>query len=150
MAKTFIEEFAIQRVAPDGTAATTFNLSAGTTDVNSSAVDLLNGSGVAFTIYLGTLTSSATLGVKLQTSADGSTGWTDVAGTAYTSTADTDDHKLIVLNLEKPLESQRFVRVAFDRGGANAVIDALTATMRRRVTSNVQHATVEAAIAVSN
>ncbi len=148
MTNSIVKNVKKSRVAPNAGAATTFTLSAGTTDVESTPVDGLGFSGVAYTILLGALTASATLGLKIQGSADGSTGWTDITGAAYTSTVDTDDDKLVVLEVVNP--KYRYTRVAFDRGGANAVIDGLICELFAGKDNPVtQPATVEAAVSVS-
>lgn len=129
----------INRVAPNNAATTTYTLAAGTTDVQSSAVAMGNFVSVAFIIVLGAIVSTGTLGVKLQGSANGTDGWTDISGTEYTATTDSDDDKLILIEESAVLSTYRHVRVAFDRGTANTTIDALIAILSNGSNAPVSH-----------
>lgn len=149
MMRNITKNLKINRVAPNDGATTTYTLAAGTTDVNSVAVDTLGFATCAMMVVFGALTASMTCGLKLQGSADGSTGWTDITGASYTGTADTDDDKIVVLEAGKP--AYRYIRVAFDRGTANAVIDGLFSLLGEPSIAPVTQGTmVETTVLVSN
>lgn len=125
-----------KRLVPDATAATTWTLAAGTTDVNSPGVDMLGYVGIRFIMGLGTITSGAVTSIKLQQSDDDGAAddYTDLTGTGITI-ADTDDNKLIITEIWKPLK--RYVRLALDRGTQNAVIDFLMAELHNPINAGV-------------
>ena len=113
------------RVAPDSTAATTWTLAAGTTDVNSAAIDTQGFRGVAFLPIFGDNADTATFTGKIQGSTDGSTGWTDITGATFSFTAGASDtdNELTGVEVYSPLF--RYVRFVSDRGVANTVLAAL-------------------------
>lgn len=90
-------------------AATAVNLSASASQastVTGAAVDLLDYEGpVAIIQNHGT--GTGTLDGKIQDSADGSTGWADVAGAAFTQSTTTADVKVLALN---PKQIRRYIR----------------------------------------
>lgn len=102
-------------------------VAAGTTDQNSSAVDTLGFGGVRFVALFGTLTATQVTSIKAQYSDDGSTNWTDVAGSTVGPLADADSNDMLVLDIYRP--KQRYVRCVVDRGTANAVIDGVIAEL---------------------
>ena len=87
--------------------ATVLHLSASASQastVTGSAVDLLDyEGGVAIVQSHGT----GTLDGKIQDSADGSTGWADVSGAAFTQSTTTADVKVLALN---PKQVKRYIR----------------------------------------
>lgn len=115
----------VQQIAPNSGAASSFALAAGTTDVNSSAVDLTTVGGaqsISFLLLLGVIAAGGGGTFKLQNSDDGST-WADVAGTAQTWTA-TDDDKMIGCEISVP--KKRYWRVSLTRDdGGNSEIKSL-------------------------
>lgn len=102
-------------------------VAAGTTDQNSSSVDMQNFEGVEFTALLGALTATQVTQMKLQQSSDdgSSDGWSDIEGSQSTAMADDDDNQCIVVDIYKP--TKRYVRAVLERGTANAVIDGIVA-----------------------
>lgn len=132
----------MERIAPDATAATTFTLAAGTTDVNSSAIDLQASNAAHVVVLLGALAASATYTAKIQDSADGSTGWADISGLSITVSADTDDNKLLGFDVQQPLK--RYIRVVSDRGTGNTALDGIVCYKFRKGLPVSQGATVEA------
>ena len=94
-------------------------VAAGTSDQNSSSVDMKSYDAVTFCVGFGTITASAVTSIKVQGSDDDS-AWSDLAGTAI-SVADSDDNKVVLAEINCP--QQRYVRVVVDRGTQNAVID---------------------------
>ena len=94
-------------------------VAAGTSDQNSSSVDMKSFDACTFAIGFGAITASAVTSVKLQGSDDDSV-WSDLAGTAI-SVADSDDNKMVLAEINQP--QQRYVRCVVDRGTQNAVID---------------------------
>jgi hypothetical protein len=97
---------------------------AGTTDQNSSSIDMIRGETVTFIAKFGTLTASAVTGIKAQGSTD-DTNWVDLAGTAL-PIAVADTGKALALEINKP-PAHRYVRAVVTRGTANAVIDGVVA-----------------------
>lgn len=98
-------------------------VAAGTTDQNSSSVDMTGFEGVVFYALFGTITASAVTSTKLQQSSDNST-FADLAGTAIVVNDD-DDNQIVVYDLSRPTD--RYVRLVIDRGTQNAVIDGVVA-----------------------
>ena len=94
-------------------------VAAGTSDQNSSSVDMKSYDAVTFCVGSGTITASAVTSVKVQGSDDDSS-FSDLAGTAIT-VADSDDNKIVLAEINCP--QQRYIRVVVDRGTQNAVID---------------------------
>ena len=94
-------------------------VAAGTSDQNSSSVDMKSFDACTFAIGFGAITASAVTSIKIQGSDDDST-WSDLAGTAI-SVADSDDDKIVLAEINCP--QQRYLRVVVDRGTQNAVID---------------------------
>lgn len=137
------KEAEIRRLTFDGT---NYILAAGTTDVNSGSVDTLGYEGVAFAIAVGVMASSS--GVEFQaqySSDDGSVDtFADIVGSSVSVSADTDDNKLVLLDIFRPKE--RYVRIQSIRGdGGNTTLDSLVAILYRPLQAAVtQGATVEA------
>lgn len=114
------------KLAPDGTAPTTYSLSAGTSDVNTTPVDLRahQGQEIAFIVDLGPIAAGGGVTIKAQSSPDGVT-YTDIAGTSQTS-ADTNDDMRLGLQLNRCM--QPFVRLNIARAdGGNATINQVEA-----------------------
>lgn len=100
-------------------------VAAGTTDQESSTVDMQGFDGVMFIAAFGAITTNAVTSVKLQQGADsGGTDGADLLGTGVT-VADDDDNQVVVLDVYRPTE--RYVRCVIDRGTQNAVIDGIVA-----------------------
>jgi hypothetical protein len=97
----------------------------GTTNVNSSIIDMQGFESVEFIALAGTITDGA-FSIKLQDGADsGLSDAADVAGTSVAE-ANTDDNKALVLDIVRPVK--RYCRVVAVRGGATgAVIDGIIA-----------------------
>jgi len=107
-------------------------VAAGTTDQNSSWVDMKNAESVRFIALFGTLTASQVTTVKLQgattsNQSDAADLLDSDSGTVITTTAlaDGDSNKIAVIQVFKP--KTRYVRCVIDRGTANAVIDGAIA-----------------------
>lgn len=108
------------RLKPDGSG---YTVAAGTTDVNSDIVDTAGYEGVRFIAGFGALTSGAVTSLKVQqNTANSGTGMADLEGSNI-AVADDDDNQIAITDIFRPRE--RYLRVAFDRGTANAVIDFL-------------------------
>ena len=94
-------------------------VAAGTSDQNSSSVDMKSFDAVTFVVGFGAITASAVTSIKIQGSDDDSS-FSDLAGTAI-SVADSDDNKVVLAEINCP--QQRYIRCVVDRGTQNAVID---------------------------
>ena len=102
-------------------AIATGSRSAGTTDVNGTAVDMKGYEGLVALIEFGTITASAVTSVKMQESDSSTTGWTDIDDAEIDVAADDDNDYFAVdcANIRK-----RYARVVVDRGTANAALRA--------------------------
>jgi len=111
---------------------------AGTTDVNSSAIDMQGYDSVTFIVGFGTITASAVTSIKVQQAeTDGSPEtFADLEGTAI-SVADDDDNQIVAVEVVQPRE--RFLRVVVDRGTQNAVIDFGIALQNKANAEPVTH-----------
>lgn len=109
-------------VTVDGT---NYLLAAGTSDVNSGIVDTLGYKGIAWVVMLGAIAASGAVTVKAQQGAASNlSDAADLAGTSQGPTADTDDNKVIIVDIYRPQE--RYQRLAITRGdGGNSTINAL-------------------------
>jgi len=102
-------------------------LTAGTSAVNGTAIDLQGYGGAIFQIIVGTIAASGSVTCKLAYSSDGTT-FTDCTAGGSGTTADTDDNKIIVLEITDA--SFRYYRVTTTRGaGGNSTIDAASVTL---------------------
>ena len=97
---------------------------AGTSDINSTAVDMAGFEGVMFLVQMGAIVSGAVTSVKVQQSDDdgSSDDYTDVEGTAQT-VADNDDEEVFYVDVFRP--RKRYVRLVVDRGTQNATCSAV-------------------------
>lgn len=98
-------------------------VAAGTSDVNSTSVDMKGFDAVQFIVAFGAITGGAVTSCKLQGSSD-NTNFSDLEATAVT-VADDDDNQLFALDLSHP--RQRYIRCVVDRGTQNAVLDGIIA-----------------------
>ena len=117
-------------------------VAAGTTDQNSTEVDMQGWDGVLFIATFGALTATQVTQIKAQQDVvTGMAGAADLAGTLVGPLADGDGNKCLALDIYRPQE--RFVRCVVDRGTANAVIDGVLAIQYKgRLTPTIQDATV--------
>ena len=102
-------------------------IAAGTTDQNSSSVDLEDDGGykgVLFCALFGTLTATQVTSIHGEQSEDDSS-FAGLEGTSVGPFADDDDNQMLLLDIYRPAE--RYVRCVVDRGTANAVIDGVVA-----------------------
>jgi hypothetical protein len=101
-------------------------VAAGTTDQNSSAIDMQGWDGVVFLAAFGALTATQVTQIKVQQGQQSNlSDAADLAGTNVGPLADTDGNKLLAVDVYRPQE--RYVRCVVDRGTANAVIDGVLA-----------------------
>ena len=121
-------EYQIVTVFPDATAPTTKGLAAGTTSVNSSAIDCLSDSDLNLVIDLGAVTATGTGSFQLQRSDNGST-WTNITG-AVQAWTDTETNKTVTICLSEL--TNRYVRVVTTRATANTVINGMKAFLSPR------------------
>jgi len=101
-------------------------VAAGSTDANGTGVDMAGFDGVLFIAALGAIVATGVQGLKAQASTDdGSTDtYGDLAGTLVAA-ADTDDNKLLMLDVIAP--TKQWVRPVVERATANATIDGVVA-----------------------
>ena len=102
-------------------------VAAGQTNQNSGIIDMANYEGVVFIAALGTLASGAVTTLKAQMGNKSNlSDAADLAGSAI-AIADSDDNKLLVLDIHRPVE--RYVRAVVTRGTADATIDGVIAIL---------------------
>ncbi|MEM6471551.1 MAG: hypothetical protein AAF802_18470 [Planctomycetota bacterium] len=99
------------------------SVSAGTSEVNSAAVDMVGFDNIEFVIALGPVVAGAVTLAKLQTSSDGTT-WSDLTGTS-TTIADTASNQIVILDCLHV--ARKYVRCVVTRGTQNAAIDSIVA-----------------------
>lgn len=97
-------------------------VAAGTTAVNSAEVDMAGFEGVAFVVVMGTITDGTPKVKAQQDVVTGMAGAADLAGTGVDLAA-TDDNKIVVLDIKRPLE--RFLRCVVDRTLGSPVTGAV-------------------------
>lgn len=101
-------------------------VAAGSTDVTDcKVIDMANYEGVRFVVGMGTITSGAVTGLRVQQASAKSsdtalTNGADLEGTAL-SIADDGSDKLYIVDVYRPRE--RYVQLVIDRGVANAEVD---------------------------
>ena len=110
-------------------------VAAGTTTVEATAVNMVGFESVEFEVHFGTITAGAVTTVKLQQSTDNVT-FADLAGSEVT-VADTDDNKIVRVEIVKPQE--QYVRPVVVRSTQNAVIDTITARQYNARVEPVTH-----------
>ncbi len=96
---------------------------AGTTQVDSSSVDMTGFDSVKFITAFGAIVSGAATSVHVATSSDDST-WNDLLGTSIT-VADDDDNQVTVHEIVKPLE--RYLRIEVAKATQNSTVDGIVA-----------------------
>lgn len=96
-------------------------VAAGTTDVESTSIDMDGFDEATFIADLGAIVSGAVTSAKLQGSSDNSS-FSDLEGTGLTI-GDTDDNELVVLNIVRP--QHRYLKMVIDRGTQNATVDSI-------------------------
>ena len=110
-------------------------VAAGTSDQNSSSVDMKGFDAVQFVVAFGAITASAVTSVHVETSSDDSS-FNDLEGTNI-AVADDDDNQLVIVEVDNPQE--RYLRVVVDRGTQNAVIDGAIAFQHKADKEPVTH-----------
>jgi len=112
---------------PDGT---NYVLSAAQTTGTSDALDMQNWDGVVFIGILGAGTATGTLSLKVQQCTTSGGTYADLTGTSSgNSTATTDNNKMIIIDIFRPLK--RYLKVITTRGTANTILEALIAIQYR-------------------
>jgi hypothetical protein len=86
----------------------------------SAALDVRTYTGIATAILMAIATTAGTLAVKLQDSADGSTGWADVVGAAFTSVTADPSAQRLAFNVGA---CRGFLRLSITVSGASASYD---------------------------
>lgn len=100
---------------------------AGTGDtITSGYVDMTGFESVMFICSLGAIAAGGSATLKAQQDTDPAFGTVaDLAGTGVANSADTDDNKLLILEIVKPQE--RYVRPAVVRAVGNVTIESVVA-----------------------
>jgi hypothetical protein len=125
-------------------------VAAGTTNQNTSSVDMTGWDSVEFVAHLGALTATQVTKLKAQTSSDDAAAdaFADVSGGATAAAADADSGKLLRCEVIRPRE--RYARAVVVRGTENAVINSVIAIQRRgRRLPLTQSTTVSAVVSVN-
>lgn len=109
-----------KRIMPDGSGWT---VAAGQSNVASDIVDTAGYDGIRFILAMGAITSGAATSANVQqNTANSASGMADLAGSSVTI-ADTNDNKLIVIEVIKPQE--RYLRLETLRATQDSAIDGL-------------------------
>lgn len=109
---------------------------AGTTDINGTVINMQGFDSVTFIVGFGAITASAVTSIKAQQGAASNlSDAADLESTAI-SVADTDDDKIVALEIEP---TARYCRVVVDRGTADAVVDFGIAVQTKARTEPVTH-----------
>ncbi len=116
----------VKRLTIDGT---NYILAAGTSDVNSTVVDMQGFDSVLFILAAGVIATSGAVSIKVQEGAASNlSDAADLANTNIGPCADTDDNKLFISEILRP--AKRYLRVVTTRGdGGNSTIDFLIAIL---------------------
>lgn len=94
-----------------------------------SALDVRTYTGIATVILMAIATTPGTLAVKLQDSADGSTGWADVAGATFTSVTAGPSAQRLNFNVGA---CRGFLRLSITVSGASAAYNVGVVAMAKR------------------
>lgn len=139
----------IRRIVPDATAATTFILAAGTSDVNTGTIDTRGYNELTIIFMSGTMATSSSIDLALQYS-DNDSDWTAVTSGSTAQVTATDDNKVSVVNISDL--QHRYYRLAVTRAdGGNATIDGVIALLSKPVQAGVtQGATVDDTLIMTN
>jgi len=139
----------IRRIVPDATAATTFILAAGTTDVNTGTIDTRGYNELTIIFMSGTMAASSSIDLALQYS-DNDSDWTAVTSGSTAQVTASDDNKVSVVNISDL--QHRYYRLAVTRGdGGNATIDGVIALLSKPVQAGVtQGSTVDDTLIMTN
>lgn len=109
-------------------------VAAGTTAItDATAVDMASFESCEFVVLLGTLTSTTDVDVTVYASNDSGgspDGWSALSG-ATVAVADTDDNKVVRIEVVNP--TKRYLQVQLTRATANAVVDGIIAIQRGAV-----------------
>ena len=126
-------------------------VAAGTTDINSSAIDMEGFTSVVFATLFGTITSGAATSLKVQAATDSAfTTPVDLVGPTVT-VLDTHDNMMSLIEVIKP-QDYRYLRLVVDRGTQNAVVDAILAAQvhsKKEPTSQDSTTVLDAIVSVS-
>lgn len=85
--------------------------------------------GIATAILMAIATTAGTLAVKLQDSVDGSTGWADVPGAAFTSVTAGPSSQRLAFNVGA---CRGYVRLSISVSGAGAAYDVGVVALTKR------------------
>lgn len=103
-------------------------VAAGTSDQNSSVIDMVGYQEVTFVALFGTLTATQVTQIKVQQGDQANlSDAADLLGTNVGPLADGDSNKMLAVGVYRP--TKRYVRCVVDRGTANAVIDGVLAIL---------------------
>ena len=111
------------RVKPDGT---NYTAAAGSSAATSEYIDTGGYDGVRITVGFGAIVSGAATSVKVQQCDTSGGSYADLLGSSIT-VADTDDNKVVVIDISRP--SKRYLKVVTSRATQNATVDFMTAEL---------------------
>lgn len=115
--------------------STTTAGAAGTSTITSSAVNMAGWDGCLFIVPLGTIVSGAVTSIKVQQSSDDGAvdTYDDLTGSSQTI-ADTDDDKLVYVDMKQPVK--QYLKLVVSRATQNATIGGIIAIQynKRQIT----------------
>ena len=98
-------------------------------EVFTTAVDVRTYVGITTAILMAIATTAGTLAVKLQDSVNGSTGWADIAGAAFTSVTAGPSAQRLAFNVGA---CRGFVRLSITVSGASAAYNVGVVALAKR------------------
>lgn len=120
-------------------------LADGSTDPDSSSVDMEGFDGVMFVGLVGTITGSGTATLKASQSANDSS-FADLASASVEASGSGDSDKLLVLDIFRPLD--RYVRTTLTRATANSIWGGTLAIQYKAKSKPAVTATAQLAAAI--
>jgi len=100
-------------------------VAAGSSDEECTGVDMSGWTNATFIACLGTIVSGGVQSMKLQGSSDNAAAdaYADITGAVSGAVADTDDNKIVALEISNP--SEVWVRPVVERATQNCTIDSV-------------------------
>lgn len=118
---------------------------AGTSEVDSSILDMAGYDGVMFIVDLATVVDASVLTLNAQqNTANSTSGMATITGASATFTASTSSNKALLVDVYRPL--QRYVRAAFTRTAQNATVNTIIAIQYK---SQFRPTTLDASVIAS-
>lgn len=127
--KSLANNTVVKRLQVDD-AGNAYQKATGTASLTTEEVDVLGWSGLRFMVCLGVVealvvdppAAAGTIAVKLQGCATQSGTYVDTVGATATTLADADDNKMVLIEVDRPLN--RYYKAVITITGAGGAVDA--------------------------